>query len=98
MGLTGSATLFASSPKPENDIARLEALIAALEAKLTKRVDEIHSRIGETREELLKLTRANEQTIQKLKTQLEEVAVGGFRQQVFGVLLATYGAFVSVFA
>ena len=98
MGLTGSATLSTSAATPANDIARLEALIAALDIKLTKRVDEIHSRISETREELLKLTRANEQTIQRLKNQLEEVAVGGFKQQVFGVLLAGYGAFVGVFA
>jgi len=98
MGMTGSATLSTSGPKPSNDIARLEAMIAALEAKLTKRVDEIHTRISETREELLALSRANEQMIQKLKIQLEEVTVGGFKQQFFGVLLATYGAFVSVFA
>ena len=98
VGLSGSASLSAFSPKLENDIARLEALITALDAKLTKRVDEIHSRISETREELLELTRANEQTLHKLKGQLEQVALGGFKQQVFGVLLATYGAFVSVFA
>lgn len=60
MGLTGSATLSTSGPKPANDIARLEAMITALDAKLTKRVDEIHSRISETREELLALSRANE--------------------------------------
>jgi hypothetical protein len=98
MGLTGSATLSTSGPKPLSDIARLEAMIVALDAKLTQRVDDIHTRISETREELLALSRANEQTIQKLKIQLEEVTVGGFKQQFFGVLLATYGAFVSVFA
>ena len=98
MGLTGSATLSTSGPKPENDIARLEAMITVLDAKLTRRVDEIYARISDAREELLALSRANEQTIQKLKNQLEEVTLGGFKQQFFGVLLAAYGAFVSVFA
>lgn len=98
IGSTCSATLSTSAPKPENDVARLEALIAALDTKLTKGVDEIHTRVSETREELLTLVRAKEQTIHELKNQLEQATIGGFKQQFFGVLLATYGAFVGVFA
>ena len=54
--------------------------------------------LEKTKAELKVSISTNQSAIESLAAKFEKATVGGFKQQAFGVMLAVYGAIVSVFA
>ena len=75
----------------ERQLEEVRTTMREQKATLLKRVDEV-------RVELSNALTSNQAAVQDLSARIEAATVGGFKQQSFGVLLAIYGAVVSVFA
>lgn len=82
----------------EERVAELERQIKELHTTIAQQKAALLGRIEEVKVELGKGLASNQTAIQELSARIETSAVGGFKQQGFGVLLAIYGAIVSVFA
>lgn len=97
---TGSATLSVERrfTTVEERVAELERQIKELHTTIAQQKAALLSRIEEVKVELGKGLASNQAAIQELSARIETSTVGGFKQQGFGVLLAIYGAIVSVFA
>jgi hypothetical protein len=100
IAIGGSARLSVAR-KPttvEERLAALEESFRAAEARTEEINHELRVRIDSVREELGTTISAAEQRLHALQTKIDASAVGGFKQQVFGVLMAVYGTVVSAFA
>lgn len=97
---TGSATLSVERrfTTVEERVAELERQIKELHTTIAQQKAALLGRIEEVKVELGRGLASNQAAIQELSARIETSAVGGFKQQGFGVLLAIYGAIVSVFA
>ncbi|GAB3191259.1 hypothetical protein GCM10027292_29180 [Hydrogenophaga aquatica] len=97
---TASATLSVERrfTTVEERVAELERQIKELHTTIAQQKAALLGRIEEVKAELGKGLATNQAAIQELSARIETSAVGGFKQQGFGVLLAIYGAIVSVFA
>jgi len=99
VGVAGSLSI--GSAKPAN----LEDRVAHLESQLIeerKRLRELEAAMSKglasIRSDLSSSISTVDASVRDLATKVESAAVGGIKQQLFGVLLAIYGAVVSVFA
>ncbi|MBK9393638.1 MAG: hypothetical protein IPN40_06990 [Uliginosibacterium sp.] len=98
----GSATISARVRRAAQDdgrrIAALEERAEQLQVKLLSEISSVISRIDTVRKELQQQVAQTSGRVTTLSNRLEHAAVGGFKMQAFGVLLAIYGAVTSVFA
>ena len=100
IGIKGSATLSASTaPKThEERLIRLEDDLKQLRQEVDAKVEGAQRQWQEARTELGSRIEDTVYQLSDLTKKVEHVAVGGFKLQAFGVLLAFYGAVTSVFA
>jgi hypothetical protein len=96
---SGSATL--SSAQIPIKPATLEEALAELRrefedfSRATRRqLEEVTQRVETVRGEAVALIHRTDAELRELAQRVEETAVGGFKQQLFGILLAIYGAIV----
>ena len=82
----------------EERVAELERLADELRVEIRAEGAAVRRQVDEVRHELLSSIESNNTDIRQLTEKIERATVGGFKQQSFGVLLAIYGAVVSVFA
>ena len=94
--VTGS--VFRAATTVEERLAEVERRLEELRSEITMQNRAIHSRIEEVKTELSSSIASNQSALDKLSEKIENVTVGGFKQQAFGVLLVIYGAVTSVFA
>jgi hypothetical protein len=100
VGFFGTATA-ASRKAPvtlEERVAHLEESLKSVRQELATTTSAIHTRIEETKTELGTRISVTTDHMAELRRKVEHAAVGGFKVQAFGVLLAVYGAVTSVFA
>lgn len=95
---TLSATVQRSINTVEERVAELERLLKELQNQLQKEVQAIATRIEATRNEFQQQIAETSNKVADLSKRLEHAAVGGFKFQALGVLLAVYGSVTSVFA
>ena len=93
-----SATVHRAVSTIEERLAEIERVLEELRGQLQREVQAVNSRIDVTRNELQQQILGNSSNITDLSKRLEHAAVGGFKFQALGVLLAIYGAVTSVFA
>lgn len=98
--LTGrTRILFRSSGGTiEERLSELERRIEELRTHMRDDFAEVNKRIATTRNELLAATSSNAEELKRLSAKLETSTVGGFKEQLFGVLLAMYGTGTGLFA
>lgn len=82
----------------EEKIAELERQLDEFRQHINEDIQAINARIEQVHTELSKADTTNTAILSHLSSKLELATVGGFKQQVFGVFLAVYGAVTSVFA
>ncbi len=82
----------------EEKIAELERQLDELRQHINEDIQAVNARVAQVHTELSKSVITNTNKLNHLSSKLELAAVGGLKQQVFGVLLAVSGAFISVFA
>jgi chromosome segregation ATPase len=80
----------------EDRISNIEEELRSLRKSLEARTAELRASIESTRPGLRSDITAVSTHLQELRSKVEESTVGGFKLQIFGVLLAIYGAFVSI--
>jgi hypothetical protein len=95
---TMSATTQRSISTLEERIAELERAFKDLQQQLQREVEAVNARIEVARNELQQQIADTSGRVTDLSRRLEHAAVGGFKFQALGVLLAVYGAVTSVFA
>ena len=93
-----SATVTRAANTLEERVAEVERRLLEVQRQLAKEVQAISIRIEEAKSELRKQIDENSTRVADLSRRLEHAAVGGFKFQALGVLLALYGAVTSVFA
>ena len=93
-----TATVFQVVNTIEERIAKIEIELKELETQLKSEVQAINKQIASTKTELQNQLLETSSLVAHLSKRLEHVAVGGFKFQALGVLLAIYGAVTSVFA
>lgn len=100
-GLNMAASLTVGRRTPTT----LEERVAQLEQRITEESERLRSferstaeLLAAVRSELRQSIAAVDTGLRELTTKVERSAIGGLKQQLFGVLLAVYGAIVSVFA
>ncbi len=93
-----SATVHCSITTIEERIAELERALKDLQQQLQREVQAVNARIELARVELQQQITDTSGRVTDLSKRLEHAAVGGFKFQALGVLLAIYGAVTSVFA
>lgn len=100
VGMTGSASLSASTaPRTmEERLARLEDDLERLRKEVAANAAGAQRQLQEAKAELGGRIEATSSQLSDLTKKVEHAAVGGFKLQAFGVLLALYGAVTSVFA
>jgi hypothetical protein len=82
----------------EERVDNLEQDLRVLRRELSDGLNGLQGRIDSTRNELGARIDSSVEKLNDLTNKVEQAAVGGFKVQAFGVLLAIYGAFTSVFA
>lgn len=82
----------------EEKVAELERQLGEFRLHVNEDIQAANERISQVHAGLSKTVAANSATLNQLSSRLELAAIGGFKQQAFGVLLAVYGAVTSVFA
>ena len=99
-GMVGSASITMSATLKTIDerVARLEEGLTSLRQEVAANVTLAHRQLLEAKVELGDRISATADLVSDLTKKLEHTAVGGFKLQAFGVLLAIYGAITSVFA
>ena len=93
-----SATVRKAHFTVEEHIAVLEQMLQDIQNQLQREVKTINVRIEAVQSEFQRQITDNSSKITDLSSRLEHAAVGGFKLQILGVLLASYGALTSVFA
>jgi hypothetical protein len=96
--LNASGTVGRAHSTVEEHIAILEQMLQDLQKQLQLEVKTINTRIETVRNDFQKQIADTTNKITDISTRLEHAAVGGFKFQILGVLLAIYGALTSVFA
>jgi len=99
-GITGSASITTSvAPKTlEERVSRLEEILKLLRQEVAANAAAAQQQLQEAKSELGNRIAATSDQVTELTKKVEHAAVGGFKLQAFGVLLAVYGAVTSVFA
>ena len=95
---TLSATVTRASTTIEERVAALERDMNELQSQLQREVQAISGRLEAAKTELQGQINEATHRVSDLSGRLEHAAVGGFKFQALGVLLAIYGAVTSVFA
>jgi hypothetical protein len=100
ISITGSASLTGkrAANTLEERLAEAERQIEEVRTLVTTKTTELNSRIDSVKSELSSSIDSHGKTVRALTEKIERAAVGGFKEQAFGVMLAIYGAVVSVFA
>jgi hypothetical protein len=93
-----SGTVRRAHSTVEERIAALEQMLQDLQKQIQMEVKTINISIEATKNEFQKKITDTSSKIIDLSSRLEHAAVGGFKFQILGVLLAVYGALTSVFA
>ena len=93
-----SVAVTRSSTTLEERVAEVERLLVQVQQQLAQEVHAIGVKLSEAKSELSKQIDETAVTVSDLSRRLEHAAVGGFKFQALGVLLALYGAVASVFA
>lgn len=94
---TGSVTAKSAANSIEERLAEAERQIEEIRNLVSAKVGELNSRIVTLKSELSSSIASNERTVLALTEKFDRATVGGFKEQSFGVLLAIYGAIVSIF-
>ena len=96
----GSATLTTGRvPRSlEERLAQLEHTVKELRQEVATNASLAQQRLQETRQELTRLIETTNVQLTELTQKVQHAAVGGFKLQALGVLLAVYGALTSLFA
>lgn len=81
----------------EERVAEVERRLDKLRVAVDAQDEALHRHIENASAKLLSSIEANRSEVNQIADRLESTAVGGFKQQAFGVMLAIYGAFISVF-
>ena len=102
IGFGGSASLGSvTTPRQpvtlEEQIAELKLRIDAVAAEANRKHSEVAQRIETVRADLQKAFAQTQEDVTKLTARVDEATVGGFKMQLFGVLLAVYGAIAGIF-
>jgi hypothetical protein len=97
---TGSATLTVgrAATTIEEKLAELDRQLNELKSMVRQQNAAVHAKLEAVKAELSGAVESNRGALADLSARIETATVGGFKQQAFGVLLAIYGAVVSVFA
>ena len=82
----------------EDRVANIESDLHSFKKLLESTKVEIRADVEGMRANLQQDVSAISTQLQEAKFKIEETAIGGFKLQVFGVLLANYGAIVSIAA
>ena len=93
-----SATATRAVNTIEERVAEVERRLLEVQRQLAQEVHAINVKIEEAKSQLRKQIDETSTRVTDLSKRLEHAAVGGFKFQALGVLLALYGAFTSVFA
>ena len=97
-----SSTMSASVSKVintlEERVAEIERLLDETRNQLAQEVQALNTKVDEARAGLEKQVNETSTRLGELSKRLEHAAVGGFKFQALGVLLAVYGAITSVYA
>lgn len=94
----GLATVHQAHSTIEERIAELERMLQDFRKQLQLEIQTINTQIETTRSALQQQIGDTSNKVSDLSKRLEHAAVGGFKLQILGVLLAVYGALTSVFA
>jgi chromosome segregation ATPase len=99
----GSSSAFALSARVatttvEQRLAELERRADEAEKQLRQLQRETEAKLSAVKSELSVSIAGVSASLQDLAAKVEVSALGGLKQQAFGVLLAVYGAFVSLYA
>ncbi|ANX02854.1 hypothetical protein [Immundisolibacter cernigliae] len=97
-GGTASVTARRNPTSLEERVAQLELALQEAQVSLRKELLAVESRFTLKLSEHGSHLTATRDQLSALSAKVAEVAVGGFKVQAFGVLLALYGAITSVFA
>lgn len=82
----------------EGRVTEVERRIEELQVALQTQDAAVRKKIDDMRTELSTSIDSNQSAVRQLREQIESSTVGGFKEQAFGVLLAIYGAGVTVFS
>lgn len=82
----------------EERVAEVERLLAQVQQQFAQEVHAMSVKLSDAKSELSQQINETSATVSDLSRRLEHAAVGGFKFQALGVLLALYGAITSVFA
>lgn len=94
---TGHAPMIFQSGGPksiEQRVAEVEQQLAALEKIVDEKEHSLLTKLDQLRNETNSRLSEHGATLSALSDKVKETAVGGLMQQLFGVLLATYGVVV----
>lgn len=95
---SGFATVQQAHSTIEERIAELERMLQDFRKQLQLEIQTINAQIETTRSALQQQIGDTSNKVSDLSKRLEHAAVGGFKFQALGVLLAIYGAITSVYA
>ena len=95
---SATARLTCAPTTVEERLAELEQGLEDLRRETASQHQAIYSRIDTVKTELSSSIASSQAALNKLSEQVEKAAIGGFKQQIFGVMLVIYGAITSVFA
>lgn len=82
---------------PEERLVNIERQIEELDSNLRSHETATEQLIAQVQSEFSSSMNLTRRDLHLLSEQLQKATVGGFKQQAFGVLLAIYGAVISVF-
>lgn len=100
IGISGSAraSVRRAANTLEEKVSELERQLEEFRTHVREDLSAVNNRIAQVHSELSSAVASNAAAVTQLSSRLEQATIGGFKQQAFGVLLATYGAVTSVFA
>lgn len=98
--MTGSASVSTSTPPRtiEERVSRIEESLNHLRQEVAANANAAQQRLHETERELSRRIESTATRVTELNDKVEHATVGGFKLQSFGVMLALYGAIISLFA
>lgn len=80
----------------EEQLVELRERIETVAGESRKQVAELSQRVEKVSADTVASIARTDERVQQLGTRLDQAAVGGFKSQIFGVLLAIYGSYVGV--
>lgn len=98
MSVTGLDAKLKVIRKPktiEDKLNYLQEQIDSLEKTIDKKAEALDSKIKNISEKLNADVSETKKAIEHIETQIEQVSIGGFKSQLFGLLLLLYGAITS---